>query len=151
VTACAPSPPYSIGPHEDFARASDAHFSPTRRIVFPPRQGYYVAVTAIGYALATTAPQTPHTLRLWFGAIEGGIERRYVLANGTGFTFFSVFSDGERGLVVPQYLGAASRPFYLAIQTSGASGGSSRELRVSWRYVPQTSVVPDAVPDYGCR
>jgi hypothetical protein len=146
---CAPTQPYSLGPCEAFIRAA-GHISPPQRIVFPPRQGFYVAVTAIGYAVDASAPQTPHTLRLWFGAVDGGIERRYVLANGGGFTFYSLFADGERGLVVPQYLGAASRPFYLAIETSGGTPGAARELRVSWRYVPQTTVIPDGFPDAGC-
>jgi hypothetical protein len=135
---------------ESFIRSVGAHFSPAQRIVFPPRQGFYVAVTAIGYALDTSAAQLPHTLRLWFGQIDGGIERRYVLANGGGFTFLSVFPDGERSLVVPQLLGAASRPFYLAIETSGAGAAATRELRASWRYVPQSSRIPDGFPDAGC-
>ncbi len=132
-------------------RVAGAHFSPSQRIVFPSRQGFYAAVTAIGYAMDTSAVQIPHTLRLWFGIIDGGVERRYVLANGAGFTFFSVFADGERSLVVPQALGAASRPFYLAIETSGPAATATRELRASWRYVPQSSIIPDGFPDAGCE
>ena len=115
------------------------------------RGGFYPAVTHIAYACPPSGLVLPpvipnHRIRIsWQSGQEPQTSAPQVILKDDAISsFFTVVSDGERG-ITPPYVGGGMDPYRLVIWTAEGVN-RPRFFEVQWRYVPRASLVPGVFP-----
>lgn len=123
-------------------------------IVLPRIEGFYCAVSRISYNVLPTGAALPpvvpaHRIRVaWQSVPEGSTPAAsqitadaYLLKDDSLSAFFTIESDGERG-IQPPFTTGGDQPYQLVIWTDGGVAAQNRQFTAQWRYVRRAQAVP---------
>ena len=143
--------PTAYGFYGERIEVIGAHFT-GQRITLPRIAGYYTAVTRIGYNVRPSGIVLPpviaaHRIRISWQqpTVLQTIAAAYILKDDSLDSFFTIESDGARG-VQPPFTTGGDEPYQLVIWTDGGVAAQDRQLEMQWRYIRRAQFVPGSSP-----
>lgn len=150
-------PSYGFFSDQIRTRPTGGHFT-GQSIVLPRIAGFYTAVTRIGYNVLPSGAGLPpvvppHRIRIaWQSVPQGSTPAAsqisaaaYILKDDSLDAFFTIESDGARG-IQPPFTTGGDQPYQLVIWTDGGVAAQLRQLEVQWRWVRRAQLIPGSSP-----